>query len=337
MLDMVHRPRIKDVARLAGVGTMTVSRVLNGGSVGSESMARVHDAMHRLQYRPDQLARSLRTRRTRMLGLIVPRLSDPFFAAIADSVNTVALEKEYTVFSATTYGILDLELKAIREMLSRRVEGILHVPSAGFSAGAIGRELNEVKMIAIDQPGRESGFDLVSVDVIEGAGKAVKHLVSHGHSRIACISDTNSLYSVRERQEGYVSAMAEHGLRPSFSSHCACRNSIVPIRDLMRGGDAPSAIFTTNLHATRHVLNALGRLGVRIPDDVAVICFEDFESADLLPVPLSAVRQPAREMGRAATERIVEQLQTKPATKTPSQNFKFSAELILRQSCGCRP
>ena len=128
---------------------MTVSRVLNGGSVGSESMARVHDAMQRLQYRPDQLARSLRTRRTRMLGLIVPRLSDPFHAAIADSVNTVALQREYTVFSATTYGTLDLELKAIREMLSRRVEGILHVPSAGFSAGLIGEEFDEVKQIVI--------------------------------------------------------------------------------------------------------------------------------------------------------------------------------------------
>lgn len=131
--------------------------------------------------------------------------------------------------------------------------------------------------------------------------------------------------------------MAEHGLRPSFLMHCACRDSIAPIKDLMRGGDAPSAIFTTNLHATRHVLNALGRLRVRIPHDVAVICFDDFESADPVPVPLTAVRQPAREMGRAATERIIEQLQTKPALKTPPQNFKFSAELILRQSCGCRP
>jgi len=125
------------------------------------------------------------------------------------------------VFSATTYGILDLELKAIREMLSRRVEGVLHVPSAGFSAGSMGKEWDEVKMIAIDQPVRESRVDLVSVDAFEGAGKAVKHLVSHGHSRIACISDTNSLYSVRERQEGYIGAMAEHGLRPSFFTLCA--------------------------------------------------------------------------------------------------------------------
>jgi LacI family transcriptional regulator len=336
MLKMMDRPRLKDVAQLAGVGRMTVSRVLNGGSVGPETMARVHDAMHRLHYRPDQLARSLRTRRTRMLGLVIPRLSDPFFAAIADSVNKVALLKEYALLSATTYGDVDLELKAIREMLSRRVEGILHVPSVGFSAGSIGRELDEIKLIAIDRPLPGSRADLICVDNVDGASKAVKHLISHGHFRIACVSDSNSLYATRERQEGYFNVMAEHGLRPSSFSQSGRQNATILIRKLLKEREAPSAIFTTDLHATMYVLSALGNLGIKIPDDVAMLGFDDFDSANLLPVAMSAVRQPAREMGRAAAERIIEQLQTEINNPNP-QILKFSAELVLRQSCGCKP
>ncbi len=315
---------------------MTVSRVLNGGSVGSETMARVHDAMRRLNYHPDQLARSLRTRRTKTLGLLVPRLSDPFFAAITDSVSRIAARAGYALLIATTFGDSDLELKAVREMLSRRVDGLLFVPSEICPARLIAKEAGEVKIISIGQPLRGSRFDLVCVNNFDGASNAVKHLISHGHFRIACISVSDSLRSLRERREGYSSAMNEHGLAQFVVSPCTEGNSTGLVRSLLHGSDAPSAIFTTNWCGTIHVLNALRKLQVRIPDDIAVISFDDFDSANLLSVPLSALRQPAAEMGRAATERIIEHVQSKPNDITP-QVLKFSAELILRQSCGCKP
>ena len=333
---MTDRPRLKDVARSAGVGAMTVSRVLNGGPVGSETMARVHDAMRRLNYHPDQLARSLRTRRTHTLGLIVPRLSDPFFAAITDSVSRIATRAGFALLIATTYSDSDLELKIVREMLSRRVDGLLFVPSENFPAGLIARETGEVKIVSIDQPVRGSRFDFVCANNFEGASSAVNHLISHGHLRIACISTSDSQHSLRERQEGYSSAIAEHGLTRFVVSPFAEGNSTAMMRFLLNGRDAPSAIFTTSWCGTIHVLNALRKLQIRIPDDIAVISFDDFDSANLLSVPLSALRQPATEMGRAATERIIEHVQSKPNDSAP-QVLMFSAELILRQSCGCKP
>lgn len=333
---MIERPRLKDVARSAGVGAMTVSRVLNGGSVGSEKTARVHDAMRRLNYRPDQLARSLRTRRTRILGLVVPRLSDPFFAAITDSVNTAARSKDYALLLATTSGDPDLELKAIREMLSRRVDGLLFVPSERFSATSIAREVQGTRIIAIDQPVPRSRIDLVGVNNFDGAVQAVKHLISHGHTRIICISESNSQQSLRERQDGYSIVMADHGLKPSLISDYTSLHSTTLIRSLLADRGAPSAIVSTNSCATIRVLRALRSLRIRVPDEVALIGFDDLETADLLSVPLSAVRQPAAEMGRAAAERMIEQLQTESIHTSP-QILKLPAELIVRQSCGCTP
>ena len=334
MLKITDRPKLEDVARLAGVGKMTVSRVLNGGSVGPKSVARVHDAMRVLRYRPDQLARSLRTRRTRMLGLIIPSFSDPHFAAIADAFNKVAILNDYAVLSAASEGNPDLELKVIREMLSRRVERIVHAPSAAFSVEPVARELDDVRLMAIDWPFGGARADLVCVDHFAGASNAVKHLILHGHSRIACISEPSSVPTLQERQNGYSATMAEYGLRTSLQSQCVRRDSISLIRKLVEGTDAVSAIFTTNRHATVCILDALGKLRIKIPDDIAIIGFDDLESADLLSVPLSTVRQPAMQMGHAAAERLIKQVQTKPSD-APPQILKFSAELVLRSSCGC--
>jgi LacI family transcriptional regulator, galactose operon repressor len=327
---------IADVARVAGVATMTVSRVLTGAAaVRPDKVERVQKAIRMLRYRPNEMARALRNKRSTIIGLIVPRLSDSFFATIAHAVNEVAVRNGYSVLITTSNDDVNTENSQIQMMVLRGVEGILIIPVPGYHARLNREEFEHVSVVALDRPMDDPKIDSVCVQNVEGSRQAVEHLIKHGHKRIVCISESNDLYTLRERYEGYRRAMIDHDLKTRSVVDFTSDSAEELIRRLMKGKAAPTAIFTTNGPATRHAIRALIDLNVRLPDEMALAGFDDFESADMLQTTVTVVRQPVEEMGKIAAMHLVEQL-TAGADHHIGQAIALPVELVIRRSCGCK-
>jgi LacI family transcriptional regulator len=336
---MDRKPTMNDVARVAGVGTMTVSRVLNESApVSADAAERVYRAIEKLGYRPNEMARALRGLKTHTIGIIVPYLFDPFFATIAHAVNTLAREHSYSVILATSNEDPDLEFAEAQLMLQRRVDGLIVIPAdvqrSRFSRG----EFDQTHIVTLDRPMQDRRFDSVLVQNQSGSKRAVQHLITeHGHRRIVFIALNRQLYTMRARFEGYRRAMIEAGLQPEPSFKCATQESTSAIvAGVIREKDPPTAFFCSNNLTTRYALRALLDMGVRVPEEVALIGFDDFELAEILHPTLTVVRQPADEVGRVAAGLLFERLKHDEFPKEGNR-VVLPVELVLRRSCGCCP
>ena len=334
---MLRKPRMSDVARLAGVGTMTVSRVLNGTvHVTEETAQRVQAAIDELQYRPNELARAFRSLRSRSIGIILPYLYDPFFANCADAVTTVAKEHGYSVIITTSNGDPDIEYVEVEEMLRWHVDGMVVIP-ARFRGSRLTRSLfGKTPVVALDRPFADPAFDVVMVQNIAGARRIVEHLIEHGYQRIGFMGLRRDLFTINARFLGYRRAMHDAGLRVDAFFGCdSQQNTLRAVGDKLHGVNPPAAFFTSNTLATRYVLAALLKLGVKIPNDLALAGFDDFDLADLISPPLTVVRQPTREMGRAAANILFGRIERGEPPQIGEQTV-LPVEIVLRRSCGCK-
>jgi len=338
-------PTIADVARESGVGSMTVSRVLNGGKyVSAEAEKRVRSAIQKLGYHPNEAARILRGQAPRTIGLIVPNLADPFFSACAHAAQQMALKHGYATLLLTCEADVDAEDRALALLRSRNAAiGVLIFPSRLDSA----RQLQEmqakgVPVVTLDRtiPGLHAGE--VMVENTEGAQKAVDHLILHGHRNIVCVGYDSQFNSIAQRIEGYRRAIADAGLKPQIL--LAGDEAAVPrmVLKRLRSADAPSALFSLNNVTTAHLLHLLQRENIRVPEQIAIVGFDDFDLAALLAVPLTAVRQPAAEIGRSGTRLLLNLIQARSAgtngngANGAGSRIVLPTELVIRRSCGCQ-
>lgn len=336
---MDRKPTMTDVARVAGVGTMTVSRVLNESApVSAEAAGRVYRAIEKLGYRPNEMARALRGLKSRTIGIIVPYLYDSFFATIAHAINTVAKENGYSVILTTSNEDPDSEFAEAQLMLQRRVDGLIVIPADGHRSRLSRAEFDKTHIVTLDRPVQDRRFDTVLVHNQSGSKRAIQHLINeHGHRRVFFIGLNKQLYTVRARFEGYRRAMIEAGLQPELSFKCASQEETSAIlADVIREKDPPTAFFCSNNLTTRYALRALLDLGVRVPEEVALIGFDDFEFAEVLHPTLTVVRQPVYEVGRVAAGLLFDRLK-RDEFPTAGNKVVLPVELILRRSCGCRP
>jgi len=334
----VHRkPTMKDVARLAGVGTMTVSRVLSGTvAVSPETAQRVQTAVGQLQYRPNVLARAFRGQETRSIGLIIPYLYDPFFANCAHAVTTVAKEQGYSVIITTSNEDPETELVEVEQMLQRHVDGMMVIP-ASFRHSRLTRALfGKTPVVAFDRPVSDPALDVVLVQNTMGARRIVEHLIEHGHKCIGFMGLSRHLYTINARFLGYRRALQDAGLKEvSFFGCGSHEDTLRAVERNLRGAEAPTAFFTSNTLATRYVLDSLLHLGIKMPNDLALAAFDDFDLAELTSPPLTVVRQPAQEMGRVATNLLLDRIARGEVPKTGNR-IVLPVEIVLRRSCGCK-
>lgn len=326
---------MRDVAELAGVGTMTVSRVINGNvQVSEETRKRVFKAIEKLGYRPNQIARSLREQRSRQIGIIVPNLQDPFFAVCAQAVSLVAQEQGYSVNIAMSYESPEIEFNEAMIMLRRHTEGLVVIPSSGKVTQLTSPEFGAIPIISLDRPLDRRRFDSVVVENKNGARLGVRHLIAHGHRHIAYLGLSPDLYTISARSDGYREAMQEAGLRIKIRwGNGSAPEMLVTLRELLGQKEAPSALFCGNNLTTRHALHALSELGVNIPEAVALIGFDDFETADLLRPALTVIRQPTTDMGRTGANLLFARLRAE-GRQVPCEQIVLPVELIIRGSCG---
>lgn len=332
--------RMSDVAQLAGVSTMTVSRVLNeSASVLEETRQRVFSAVDRLGYRRNELARSLRERRSRQIGILVPNLFDPFFAISAQAINRVARGHGYSVSIATTEESPELEYEEASRMLRRSVEGLLAIPvDVKGTSRLLAPEIQALPIVTIDRPASGAGrsVDTFLVENKQGASEGTNHLLGLGHKRIACVALSRRLYTMRQRITGYEAAMTAAGLKPEVVIVPeTVEGTLEQLQVLMSGKRPPTALFCANNLTTRQVLHGLQSLGLHPPDPVALVGFDDFEIADLLRPGVTVVSQPFEAMARQAAEALFARL-SNPEANLPGKRIVLPVELIVRGSCGAR-
>lgn len=331
---MNHASRMSDVARLAGVGTMTVSRVLNGNvHVSKQTRARVSEAIAKLNYVPNEVARSLRDHRTRQIGIIVPNLHDPFFAQCAHSISLVAKERSYSTVITTSEEDPATEFIEAKRMLRRHIEGLIIVPAPGKSH-LRDPEFEQTPIVTLDRPVRGSSFDSVVVQNKRGAQLGVQHLIEHHHRRITCLGLAGKVWTKNERLEGYLAALKAAGLEPDAHTVGDIQaETLQTVRALLGRKNPPTAFFCTNNLVMRHTLNALTTLNARIPEQIAILGFDDFEMADILKPPMTVVRQPTDELGRVAAELLFSRL-SDTAQNNRAKRIVLPVELVIRKSCG---
>ena len=336
----MSRPaRMSDVAKLAGVSTMTVSRALNENpNVTDETRQRVFEAIEKLRYRPNEVARSLRDRRSRQIGILVPNLYDPFFSICTHAISLVAKAQAYSVVISTTDEDPETEFDEACRMMSRNVEGLIVIPASGTTSRSMltERELDHLPIVTLDRPVKGSRFASVLVQNKAGGQLGTEHLINLGHSRIAFFGLPRQVYTMRMRHQGYEAAMSAAGLKPDAHFGAGTREgTLAQLRTLLSGKHPPTALFCANNLTTRHVLHSLQTMSMHPPKPVALVGFDDFDTADLLLPGISVVRQPMEEIGRVAAELLFSQL-TKDENAEPGRRIVLPVDLVIRGSCGAK-
>ncbi|MGP3919574.1 LacI family DNA-binding transcriptional regulator [Nonomuraea sp. 10N515B] len=326
--------RIKDVAAQAGVSVATVSRVLNDNpSVTEETRNRVHDAMAALNYRPNAVARSLRTEATRTLGLIIGDILNPFFSELARAVEDEAREAGYTVIMGNADERPDQQDHYVRTLMEQRVDGLLICPTAEVTPLVEEVSLGERPLVFLDRT--LSGVEVPSVraDGSTAIAELVAHLRGLGHRRIAFVSGPSTLSTGRERTEAFLRAAAEHGLevpeeyvRVGDFRAGSGRRITAELLDL---AEPPQAIFLGDNLMTLGALDEVRERGLDIPGDVALASFDDVPWFNHINPRITAISQPTAELGRRAVRLILDALHGRP-----TDSVVLPATLVVRESCG---
>ena len=339
---MARSARMTDVAKLAGVSVMSVSRVLNQHqNVSEQTRQRVNAAVKQLRYQPNELARSLREQRSRQIGVLVPYLFDPFFAICGHAINTVAKQHAYSVVLSTSNDDPQSEFDEASRMLRRNVEGLIVVPAEGKGAKSrlVDHPFERLPIVTLDRPVGGSRFASVLVENKRGAKMATEHLLSLGQRRIAYIGLEGGVYTMRMRLEGYLAAMKEAGLQPEIALLSGVLDDTLgTLRSLLAQPQPPTALFCLNNLVTQHVLHGLQRMRLHPPDPIALVGFDDFEAADLMRPGITVVRQPIELLARRAAEVLFEQIEEgrRAQGEDTARTITLPVELVIRGSCGAQ-
>jgi len=322
-----------DVAKYAGVSLKTASRVLNNEpDVSDVTAERVRAVMDRLGYLPNLLARGLKTRASSIIGMIVPDISDPFTAAAIHSIMQVARERNYTVVLTCSEGSPRTEQAQIETLLRRQIEGLIVMPADQRSAYLANLHSQNLPIVAFDQPIPNKEIPAVAVTNREGARLAVEHLLGHGYKRILAVGAKTYLHTISRRLLGYRDAIDRAGCgRMELMAGTEQSIDGPELHRFLSGKHGAQAIFTLNSVATVRVLHLLSEQNLRIPKDLALVCFDDFDLASAFSPSLTVIKQPVALLGRRSAELLFEQKE-KPRG---SVRIKLPTELIIRNSCGC--
>ena len=326
---------IHDVAQDAGVSPTTVSRYLNHRiELPPATSARIDAAIAKLDYRPNLLAKRLSTGKTEPVGLVTPEIREPFFAELASAFEDEAERHGYTVFISSTRSSREREVASLERLHDRHVDGLVlmtNTPDDGTLAKLIGKRKNVV-LLDEDIPG--VNVPRLFVENTEGAAAATRHLIEAGHSRIAYLGGPRGLFSVVERHEGFRTAMAEAGLpvRPDYVALGGFDPELARAATLkfLALPEPPTAIFASSDYLAIGAVMGLRDAKISVPDQMSLIGFDDMPFGALLTPPLTAIRQPVDQIGRAGFQLLLQLLKG----ETPTALTRLPVELIRRQSVG---
>jgi DNA-binding LacI/PurR family transcriptional regulator len=304
---------IKDIARAADVSYSTVSRALNNSPrVRPETKQHIQQLAVEMGYLPSAVARSLVTRRTHTIGVVVSTITDLFFAEVIHTIEETALDYGYGVILANSGGEPHRELKAIRALRERRVDGIILVSGCSSREDLCAEIGIDIPVVIINNVHQEHIGCSVEVDNLSGAMEATQHLLDLGHRRIAHIAGPRREWDSVERQSGYEQALQAHGLPvdPTLIVQGDNRpqGGIEAMRRLLALPAPPTAVFCYNDATALGAMRAARAAGLCIPQDLSVVGFDDIDLAPYLDPPLTTIAQPKRQMGEKAVQMVLDLL-----------------------------
>lgn len=304
---------IKDVARMAGVSISTVSKYINGGNVRKESAEAIRNAIDTLDYRVNPFARSLKTQRSRSIGVLIPDMTAPFYGSVITSLDKVLRENGYHCIISCYGANHGLERDNLHYLITNGIDGLIYAPE-DLSADEF-YELTascRIPMVQIDRMIQGVTSDAVLVDNSDAVYQAVSQLIDKGHRRIGIISGPKSVFSAKERQVGYLRALSDHGILYDDQLVVSDLNAFATgyrgCETLLALVDRPTAIITTNYDITIGLFTAVRDHGLRIPEDIDIFGFDCVEVCTMMKPPLPVVHQPEQDIGQTAAEYLMERL-----------------------------
>jgi LacI family transcriptional regulator len=330
--------RIRDVAQLAGVSPMTVSRVLNrSSSVREETRLRVERAIGELNYLPNRLAKGMVSRSgARILALIMPDIVNPFYTSVARGVEDTARKNDYTLIICNHDDDEEKEQTYFRSLVSLKVEGCLLIPSGDRAVESMRLLLDHgCPLVLIDRHPKAYAGDYVAGDSFNGAADLVKLLISRGHTRIGFISGPKRISTARDRLLGYKFSLEQHGIAfypdlvfmgDSFDPKVA----VPALEHFLKVPSPPTAILAANNSIAVGFLRAVRERGLNIPNDFALACFDKIEPVDLIKPTLTMAVQPAYNFGTIATQLLLERLEGLPVEA--HRRIILQPEIVIGES-----
>ncbi len=330
-------PTIRDVARQAGVAPITVSRVINNsGYVSQGTRARVEAAITDLRYVPNTLARSLRFKKTRVLALIVTDITNPFWTTVARGVEDLANEHGFNVILCNTDEDEAKQNAYLQVLLQKRVDGFLLVPARSAAEPVLTIQAQNVPVVVLDRQIPGAAVDIVRSDSEGGAYRLIRYLLALGHRRIAVLSGPQTISTAVDRVAGYRRALANAGLPPSaelvfygaYNIESGHQNALRALASTPR----PTALFAANNFIAIGALRALDEIGLRVPEDIALVCFDDVPLWLQINPFLTMASQRAYLMGQRATELLLERLASH--NPTDPREIVLPVDIVIRKSSG---
>ncbi len=327
---------IVDIAREAGVSPSTVSHVINNTRFVSEAVTqRVHDAMAALNYQPNAIARSLRTRETKIIGLVVSDITNPFFPSLIRTIEDSVFREGYSIMLCDTDERQDLEETHLRLLVGRRVDGLIVAPSSGGSEYLSALIQSDTPVVLLDRYVPGLSADVVQSDNVGGAFDAVSYLVGLGHRNIGILAGRLEVSTGADRLKGYLEALEHNGIErdDNYVRVANFRRDEAEMRtaELLSLDLPPTAIFACNNVMAAGALSAIRRNGRRVPDDISLISFDDSEWAALMNPSLTVVAQGIDELGQRAADLLLRRISRGPV-RNP-RRMMVTPKLIVRDSC----
>ncbi|GLQ72834.1 HTH-type transcriptional repressor PurR [Vibrio penaeicida] len=326
---------IKDVARLAGVSTTTVSHVINKTRfVAETTQEKVKKAVEELNYAPSAVARSLKCNTTRTIGMLVTQSSNPFFAEVVDGVESYCYRQGYTLILCNTGGIYEKQRDYIRMLAEKRVDGIL-VMCSDLTEDL--REMldahSSIPKVIMDWGPESSQADKIIDNSEEGGYLATKYLLDNGHTDIACLTGHEEKVACIERVIGYKRALREYDIEFKqeriLVGNFECDTAVLAADKILAMENRPTAVFCFNDLMALGVISRLQENGVRVPDDISIIGYDNIELSGYFSPPLTTVHQPKRRVGKTAFEILLQRIKDKEHDK---RIFEMHPEIVERSS-----
>ncbi|XID90939.1 LacI family DNA-binding transcriptional regulator [Paenibacillaceae bacterium WGS1546] len=329
---------IKEVAKEAGVSISTVSRVINGRDrVSKHTLRKVQQAVDKLQFHPDHVARTMINKKTKTIGLIVPQLSNEYWALMSEVIQNELWSLGYTTLICSTDNETDKESAYLRMYIERRVDGIIYC-SFPYAQGATQDQVDILRQSGIPVVTLDpamSGFSCVVGDHLLGSFSAVEHLIQLGHRSIAYIG--GPAVSI-EREFGYRKALMMYGINVEESLICLVNgqsfsDGYQALSKLRASGAAFDALFCGNDLLAFGAIKAMEEAGVRVPEDIAVVGYDDIFSARLFKPALTTVRQPIPDIAKELVSLLIQAVDLEPDQR-PARKIVIPTELVVRESSG---
>lgn len=329
---------LKEVAKRANVSVGTVSNVLNEtAKVSNPIRERVMIAIRELEYHPNHVARSLKIRATKMLGMIVSDITNPFFSQMVRGAEDAALKRNYLLLTFNTDDHVEREKQVLSVLRSRQVDGALLVvaPSNERPAHIADAIASGLPVVCLDRLPLEIRVDSVTVDNVAATQECIRHLIFQGHTEIAIITGSLSLETAIERLQGYKKALQEAGI--SVKQDLICEGNFREetgyqlTRKILAREDRPSALFVSNSLMSLGALKAIEELELRCPGQIALATFDDLPLTEVFHPHLTAVSQPAFSIGYAGAELLIQRIEAKRAAESPVA-IRLPTQLKVRES-----